>query len=62
MIGTIIHGLWSEESGQDTVEYTLLLAFVCFASAALFIGGGGTINAIWISAQGLLSNASTAAS
>jgi Flp pilus assembly pilin Flp len=54
--------LWSEESGQDTVEYTLLLAFVCFASAALFIGGGGTINAIWITAQGLLSNASTAAS
>ena len=27
-----------EESGQDLVEYTLLLAFVALASAALFIG------------------------
>ena len=26
-----------EEEGQDLVEYTLLLAFVCLASAALFI-------------------------
>ena len=26
-----------QEEGQDLVEYTLLLAFVCLASAALFI-------------------------
>jgi Flp pilus assembly pilin Flp len=29
-----------EEEGQDLVEYTLLLAFVCPASAALFINAG----------------------
>ena len=29
-----------EEQGQDLVEYTLLLAFVCLASAALFIDAG----------------------
>ena len=27
-----------DENGQDLVEYALLLAFVAFAAAALFIG------------------------
>ena len=34
-----------EEEGQDLVEYTLLLAFVCLASAALFIGGSAYFRA-----------------
>jgi len=51
-----------DEQGQDVVEYTLLLAFVCLASAALFIGAGGSINAIWTTANGILSNANKAAS
>ncbi len=46
-----------EEQGQDLVEYTLLLAFVCLASAALFIGAGGSINAIWVQANSTLNNA-----
>ena len=29
------------EDGQDLIEYTLLMAFVALASAALFIGAGG---------------------
>jgi len=29
------------------VEYSLLLAFVCLASAALFIGVGRNVAAIW---------------
>ena len=33
---------WREEQGQDLIEYTLLMAFVALASAALFIGAGGT--------------------
>lgn len=49
-----------EEQGQDLVEYTLLLAFVCLASAALFIAAGGSINGIWTAANGILSNANTA--
>lgn len=36
-----------EECGGDIVEYTLLLAFVALASAALIIGAGATINAIF---------------
>lgn len=51
-----------EEQGQDLVEYTLLLAFVCLASAALFIGAGGNINTIWTTGNAVLSNAAVSAS
>ena len=50
-----------DEQGQDLVEYTLLLAFVCLASAALFIGAGNSLKGIWTSANSLLVNANTAA-
>ena len=49
-----------EDQGQDLVEYTLLLAFICLASAALFISAGGSINAIWTSGNAILSNANAA--
>ncbi len=49
--------LLRDESGQDLVEYTLLLAFVALASAALFIGAGGSINAIWTNANAKLAGA-----
>jgi Flp pilus assembly pilin Flp len=39
--------LWADESGQDLIEYSLLMAFVALASAALFIGAGGNISGIW---------------
>ena len=35
-----------DDGGQDLIEYTLLMAFVALASAALFIGTGGSINGI----------------
>ena len=38
---------WQDQLGQDMVEYSLLLAFVCLASAALFIGVGKNVAAIW---------------
>jgi Flp pilus assembly pilin Flp len=55
-----------EEEGQDLVEYTLLLAFVCLASAALFIGAGKSMASIWqdtnviVSNAGMVANAVTA--
>jgi Flp pilus assembly pilin Flp len=52
----------SDEQGQDLIEYTLLMAFVALASAALFIGAGNSINSIWTTANGQLSNAATSAS
>jgi Flp pilus assembly pilin Flp len=51
-----------EEQGQDLVEYTLLLAFVCLASAALFIGAGKSLSGIWTTANSILQNANAAAS
>ena len=50
-----------EDGGQDLVEYTLLLAFVCLASAALFISAGQSIGGIWNQANSRLSAANTAA-
>jgi Flp pilus assembly pilin Flp len=50
-----------EEQGQDLVEYTLLLAFVCLASAALFIGAGKSMASIWTDTNLILSNAGAVA-
>jgi Flp pilus assembly pilin Flp len=50
-----------DEQGQDLIEYTLLLAFVCLASAALFIGAGNSLRAIWQTANATIANANTAA-
>jgi Flp pilus assembly pilin Flp len=52
----------TDEQGQDLIEYTLLLAFVCLASAALFIGAGGSVRGIWTSANTRLAAANTSAS
>lgn len=54
--------LWKEDSGQDLIEYTLLMAFVALASAALFIGAGGSISGIWSVTNSQLAAASTSAS
>jgi Flp pilus assembly pilin Flp len=36
-----------DERGQDLVEYSLLLAFVCLVGAASFIGMGQTTSSLW---------------
>jgi len=50
-----------DEQGQDLIEYTLLLAFVCLASAALFIGAGNSLKGIWQTANDTITNANAAA-
>lgn len=52
----------SDEQGQDLIEYTLLLAFVALASAALFIGAGGSVQGIWTVTNNQLSAANASAS
>jgi Flp pilus assembly pilin Flp len=59
---TFVRNFWNDEQGQDLIEYTLLLAFVALASAALFIGAGGSIKTIWTTANSQLANAATSAS
>ena len=51
-----------DERGQDLIEYTLLIAFVALASAALFLGAGGSISGIWSKSNSQLVAANTAAS
>ena len=36
-----------DENGQDLIEYSLLLAFIALAGAAVFIGMGSTTSGIW---------------
>jgi Flp pilus assembly pilin Flp len=49
-------------SGQDLIEYTLLMAFVALASAALFLGAGGSIQGIWQTSNSQLAAANVQAS
>ena len=58
---TIMKSFLQDEQGQDLIEYTLLLAFVCLASAALFISTGNSVSGIWTQANTRLAAANTAA-
>jgi Flp pilus assembly pilin Flp len=51
-----------DEQGQDLIEYTLLLAFVCLSSAALFLGTGTSVSGIWSVTNSHLAVANTYAS
>jgi len=51
-----------DDQGQDLIEYTLLMAFVALASAALFIGAGGSIQGIWTTSNSQLAAANAGAS
>lgn len=42
-----MRNFWYDCSGQDIVEYSLLLAFVGLAGAAIFLGMGQLINGLW---------------
>lgn len=59
---TFIQRFWKDESGQDLIEYTLLMAFVALASASLFVSTGSSITGIWGAASNQLSNAAASTS
>jgi Flp pilus assembly pilin Flp len=56
-----LRNLWIDDQGQDLIEYTLLMAFVALASAALFLGAGNSIMGIWTTTNTQLSAANAAA-
>jgi Flp pilus assembly pilin Flp len=60
-MNNILKSFLNDDQGQDLIEYTLLLAFVALASAAVFIGAGGSITGIWTGANTQLSNANSVA-
>ena len=57
-----VQNFMNDEQGQDLIEYTLLLAFVALASAAIFIGAGNSITGIWTGTNARLAAANTTAS
>jgi len=58
---TFLKRFWHEESGQDLIEYTLLMAFVALASASIFLGAGGSVSGIWVQASNQLGSAAVQA-
>jgi Flp pilus assembly pilin Flp len=49
-----------DEQGQDLIEYTLLMAFIALASAAIFVNAGNSIKGIWSGASSQLVAANAA--
>jgi Flp pilus assembly pilin Flp len=58
----LLRRFFCDEQGQDLIEYTLLMAFIALASAAIFISMGGSITGIWGSASTQLTSAAAASS
>ena len=54
----VIGEIWRNDGAQDLIEYTLLLAFVALAGAAMFVGMGNTSSGIWNTVNSRLANAS----
>jgi Flp pilus assembly pilin Flp len=59
---TWIRQLVKQESGQDLIEYTLLLAFLALVAAGVFIASGTSVASIWGSSSTLLTSANSSAS
>ena len=59
---TFLCNFWRDERGQDLIEYTLLMAFVALASAALFMGAGKSVKGIWTYTNTELTAANTGVS
>jgi Flp pilus assembly pilin Flp len=58
----LLKNLLADDRGQDLIEYSLLMAFVALASAALFLGAGGSISGIWSTTNSQLVAANSQAS
>ena len=50
-----------DEQGQDLIEYTLLMAFIALASAAVFVNAGKSVKNVWQLGSTQLSNAAVVA-
>jgi len=53
--------LWRSEQGQDLIEYSLLLAFIALATAALITAPMTSINQVWSTGNSELSTAASTA-
>ncbi len=58
----VVKLLLGSERGQDLVEYSLILAFVCLSGAAMYLGMSQSSRALWTIMNGRLANANQSAS
>ena len=59
---SVIVSFLLDDEGQSMVEYTLLLAFMTLASAALFLGASNSIYGIWVTTNNRMLTAYCSAS
>ena len=50
---------WREETGQDLIEYSLLITFLAIATMWIVGSGRPAVNGIWTGANTTLNNAAT---
>jgi len=55
----LLEDFLADDSGQDLIEYSLLMAFVALAAAAVFQGAGKSVAGIWITANSRLVQANS---
>ncbi|HEY3836040.1 MAG TPA: Flp family type IVb pilin, partial [Bryobacteraceae bacterium] len=51
---SLFRQFWRAESGQDLVEYSLLLTFVLLGSAGLMVQSGGGMSTVWTATSSAL--------
>ena len=56
-----LYRFWTEEEGQDLIEYSLLICFIAIATMWVMGSGRPIVNSIWTGANTTITNASTAA-
>jgi len=56
---TFCSNFWNDDRGQDLIEYSLMLAFIALATAALYTSAGTSVNVIWSKTNSQLSSAAS---
>ncbi len=52
-----LHKFWSQEDGQDMVEYALLLSFIVVCALAVMTSARGQLTAVWSTINSSFSSA-----
>jgi len=55
----LLKNFWRDDRGQDVVEYTLLMAAMALAMAAVIIPMKNEVGKIWTDTNTVLTNAAT---
>jgi Flp pilus assembly pilin Flp len=58
----LLLNFWREETGQDLIEYSLLITFIAIACAAMMAAPQGAVRGIWHVSNNQLAQANVTAS